>query len=35
VHGAAAGILAQAGLEVRSASHEPARRRCTLLLGFM
>jgi predicted ArsR family transcriptional regulator len=33
-HGAASGILAQAGLKVRSASHEPARRRCTLLLGY-
>jgi predicted ArsR family transcriptional regulator len=33
-HGAASGILAEAGLKVRSASHEPARRSCTLLLGY-
>jgi predicted ArsR family transcriptional regulator len=32
-HGAAAGILAQAGLEVRSASHDPARQRCVLTVG--
>jgi predicted ArsR family transcriptional regulator len=32
--GAAAGILAQAGLRIRSASHEPACRRCSLLLAY-
>jgi predicted ArsR family transcriptional regulator len=32
-HGAAAGILAPAGLKVRTATHEPSRRRCVLLLG--
>ena len=32
-HGAAAGILAPAGLKVRAATHEPSRQRCVLLLG--
>jgi predicted ArsR family transcriptional regulator len=31
--GAAAGLVAHAGLNVRSASHEPAHQRCVLVLG--